>query len=88
MILQTKELLRSLDVRTGESQGGAGKCYSDEALMRPLLEYHVQFWCPQFNKDVMKQKRARKNDPRTGTLPYCDKFEELGLFISTRKVMG
>uniref|UniRef100_A0A8C3IHP6 C2 domain-containing protein n=1 Tax=Chrysemys picta bellii TaxID=8478 RepID=A0A8C3IHP6_CHRPI len=60
------------------------------ALVRPLLEYFVQFWWPQFRKDVDKLERIHRRPIRMingllENLPYCDRLKELRLFSLTKR---
>ncbi|XP_067858079.1 uncharacterized protein [Heptranchias perlo] len=55
-----------------------------KTLVRPQLEYCVQFWAPHFRKDVKALERVQKRF--TGMVPgmrdfsYVDRLEKLGLF--------
>ena len=64
-----------------------------KSLVRPHLEYAVQFWSPFLEKDIIKiekiQKRATKMIPKLRGKLYAQRLKDLDIHsLETRKLKG
>eukprot|EP00061_Rhincodon_typus_P010555 g34930.t1 len=66
---------------------------SYKTLVRPLLEYCVQFWLPCYKKDIIKLERAQKRFTRMllrlEALSYKERLDRLALLaLEPRRLTG
>ena len=57
------------------------------ALVRPHLEYCVQFWCPYLRKDVLAIEGVQRIPGMAG-LSYEERLSRLGLYVVWKSERG
>ena len=92
-VVKTANRLVGFIGRTFENKSEAVLLKLYNSLVRPKLEYCVQFWSPYYQRDIDKlervQRRLTKMIPRLRNMPYEDRLKNLNLFsLSKRRMRG
>ena len=92
-VVKTANRLVGFIGRTFENKSETVLLKLYNSLVRPHLEYCVQFWSPYYQKDVDKlervQRRLTKMIPRLRDMPYEERLKNLNLFsLSKRRMRG
>ena len=92
-VVKTANRLVGFIGRTFENKSETVLLKLYNSLVRPHLEYCIQFWSPYYQKDVDKlervQRRLTKMIPRLRNMPYEERLKNLNLFsLSKRRMRG
>ena len=63
-----------------------------KTMVRPHLEYCLQFWLLQLKKEIMELEKVQRSVTKMmtglGNLPYEERLQHVGLFSLEKKCLG